>query len=95
MSRIIDAERILKALANRRRLMIVHFLNTKGSASVGNIAEHVSLSFAATSRHLRVLAVASLVETEQINTTVNYSLPKSRHVALDTVLRKAIICLFN
>ena len=86
-NRIVASERILKALANRRRLAIVQFLNTKGPVSVGAIAEHIRLSYAATSRHLRVLAAADLVESEQANTTVNYSLPKSRHPALDTALK--------
>ena len=85
--RIIESERVLKALANRRRLAILQFLHTKGPASVGTIAEHIRLSFAATSRHLRALAGADLVETEQVNTTVNYSLPKNRHPALGTILK--------
>jgi len=86
-NRIIDSERVLKALANRRRLAIVQFLHAKGPASVGGIAEHIRLSFAATSRHLRALAGADLVESEQVNTTVNYSLPKDRHPLLDTTLK--------
>jgi len=86
-NRIVETERMFKALANRRRLSIIQFLSTKGSVSVGNIAEHIRLSFAATSRHLRVLANAELVENEQINTTVNYSLPQNRHVLLDSALR--------
>ncbi|MDO8576666.1 MAG: metalloregulator ArsR/SmtB family transcription factor [bacterium] len=86
-NRIIESERVLKALANRRRLAILQLLHTKGPASVGNIAEHIRLSFAATSRHLRALAGTDLVETEQVNTTVNYSLPKNRHPALDTILK--------
>jgi len=86
-NRIIESERVLKALANRRRLAIVQFLHTKGPASVGKIAEHIRLSFAATSRHLRVLAGVDLIESEQVNTTVNYSLPKNRHPGLDTALK--------
>jgi len=86
-NRITESERVLKALANRRRLAILQLLHTKGPSSVGNIAEHIRLSFAATSRHLRTLAGADLVESEQVNTTVNYSLPKNRHPALDTMLK--------
>src|SRR3989338_5396984 len=99
-----EAERILKALANLRRFSILQFLNTRKSASVGDIAERIHLSFAATSRHLRVLANADLVESEQVNTTVNYSLPKVRHAILRygysanvlcAFLRTLYICLFN
>ena len=85
--RIIASERVLKALANRRRLAIVRLLNAKGPTSVGEIAEHIRLSFAATSRHLRALAGADLVENNQMNTTVNYSLPKNRHPLLGTTLK--------
>ena len=85
-NRIVESERVLKALANRRRLSIVKFLHTKGPASVGDVAGHIRLSFAATSRHLRALAGADLVESEQVNTTVNYSLPNRRHPLLNTTL---------
>ncbi|MBI2612572.1 winged helix-turn-helix transcriptional regulator [Candidatus Kaiserbacteria bacterium] len=84
---IVETERVFKALANRRRLMIVQLLRAKGRRDVGSIAEHIRLSFAATSRHLRVLANADLVESEQVNTTVNYYLPRSRNAVLDTALR--------
>ena len=84
---VVELERVLKALANRRRLSIVLFLRKKGAASVGDIADHVRLSFAATSRHLRTLANVDLVETEQINTTVHYSLSTDRHPLLITALK--------
>ncbi|MDP3965624.1 MAG: metalloregulator ArsR/SmtB family transcription factor, partial [bacterium] len=86
-SRFVETEKVLKALGNRRRLSIIHLLKTRGPLSVGDIAEHIRLSFAATSRHLRVLANADLVESEQVNTTVNYSLPKNRDLLLEAVLR--------
>ena len=86
-SSIVQVERVLKALANKRRLLILLFLDTKGASSVGNISEHIHLSFAATSRHLRVLAHADIVESEQVNTTVNYYLPKNRQRILDATLK--------
>ncbi|HEY4526907.1 MAG TPA: metalloregulator ArsR/SmtB family transcription factor [Candidatus Paceibacterota bacterium] len=84
-SRIVELERVLKALANRRRLMIIKFLLSKKSASVGDIADHIKLSIAATSRHLRQLANADILKTDQLNTTVNYSLVTPRE--LISVLR--------
>ena len=86
-TRVVALERTLKALANRRRLAIVKFLYSKGPASVGSIAEHIRLSIAATSRHLRTLDAADLVEYTQVNTTIIYALPKNRHLALDTALK--------
>jgi DNA-binding transcriptional ArsR family regulator len=85
--RIVETERVLKALANRRRLTVLAFLAGKDRASVGDIADHIRLSFAATSRHLRTLANADLVESEQVNTMVYYSLVKNRPSALDAALK--------
>ena len=81
-NRILEMERVLKALANRRRLMIVRLLLSKRMVSVSDIADRIKLSIAATSRHLRVMAAADIVETEQVNTTVNYSLVRSDLIAI-------------
>ena len=85
-NRVKETERVLKALANRRRLSILKLLQRRGATPVGSIAESIRLSFAATSRHLRVLASADLVESEQTNTTVSYSLAKYKHPLLHTAL---------
>ena len=67
-------EKILKALANKRRLEIVKYLKTKREANVGDIAEHLKLSFKSTSRHLAILLGADILEKEQRNVSVFYSL---------------------
>ena len=85
--KIIETERVLKALGNRRRLAILQLLQKRGAMTVGIIAERIGLSFAATSRHLRILANAALLDSKQTNTNVAYSLPKSRPAALDTTLK--------
>ena len=74
--KLVELEKVFKALANKRRLAIVKYLLSHKSASVGEIAEFLKLSIAATSRHLRQLANADLVSTEQVSTVVNYSLSK-------------------
>lgn len=75
-------EKILKALANRRRLEIVKYLKDKKRANVGDIAEHIKLSFKSTSRHLAVLSGADLLEKEQKSLLVFYSItPKLPHLA--------------
>lgn len=60
-----DFERIMKALANRRRLSVLRFLKMKKEANVGDIAEEIKLSFKATSKHLGVLYGAGIVDREQ------------------------------
>ncbi len=67
-------EKILKALANRRRLEIVKYIKEKREASVGDIAKHIKLSFKSTSRHLTILSGADLLEKEQRGLSVFYSL---------------------
>ena len=67
-------EKILKALANRRRLEIIKYIKEKKEASVGDIAKHIKLSFKSTSRHLALLLSADILEKEQRNVLVFYSL---------------------
>ena len=50
-----EMERVLKALANRRRLAMVSFLKKKKEASVGDVAEALRLSVKATSKHLNLM----------------------------------------
>ena len=79
MQTVRDTERILKALANRRRLAILKFLQRKGHAKVGSISEEIKLSFKATSKHLGVLSAAGMVEGEQFGLGVNYDLKMPVH----------------
>jgi len=72
-----ELEKILKALANKRRILILKFIKKSGRASVGEIAEAIKLSFKATSKHLMILSNADILEKEQISLTMLYSLPKN------------------
>jgi DNA-binding transcriptional ArsR family regulator len=69
-----ELERVLKALANRRRLMILVYLKSKKEATVGEIAHFISLSFKSTSKHLTILRAANLVEKDQQGLEVYYRL---------------------
>jgi len=73
-----NLEKILKALANRRRLAILEYLKNHREAPVGEIAHEISLSFKATSKHLGILAVADIVERDQRNLQVFYRLAKNQ-----------------
>jgi DNA-binding transcriptional ArsR family regulator len=72
-----ETERILKALANKRRLAIVTLLHKERERSVGEIAKAIKLSFKSTSRHLSVLVGADLIDREQRGPQIFYSLNKS------------------
>lgn len=81
-----EVERILKALANKRRLAIIKYLRSNRRASVGDIAEAIKLSFKATSKHLLILDHVDLVEKEQIGLTVIYFLSKEGRFVVGTLL---------
>lgn len=67
-------EKILKALANKRRLAIIKYLDRKGRAIVSDIAEEIKLSFRSTSRHLAVLIAADMVERNQHGLNAYYNI---------------------
>lgn len=74
-----EIEKILKALANKRRLAIVRCLKKKKEATVGDVAEVIKLSFKATSKHLGILAAADIVDKEQRSLQMWYQLSPSMH----------------
>ncbi len=83
-----DLERVMKALANRRRLAILRLLKTgKGKeASVGEIAEEIRLSFKATSKHLGILFAAGIVDREQRSLQMFYRLSPDAPAAARSIL---------
>ncbi len=74
-----EMERVLKALANRRRLAIVRYLKRTREATVGDIADEIRLSFKATSKHLGVLYAADIVDREQRSLQMWYRLVPNLH----------------
>jgi DNA-binding transcriptional ArsR family regulator len=81
-----ELEKILKALANKRRLSILKFIKKTDRASVGEIAGAIKLSFKATSKHLMILSNADILEKEQVSLTVLYSLPKNANPIVSKIL---------
>lgn len=81
-------EKILKALANRRRLFILSYLKRNSEAHVGRIARELKLSFRATSRHLVQLERAGVLEKDQRNKEVFYRLAKHRDELIHQLLAK-------
>ncbi len=71
-----EMERILKALANKRRLAIVRYLRKHDEAMVGDLSDYLKLSFRSTSKHLAVLFAADIVEKEQRGLQVWYRLSR-------------------
>lgn len=81
-----ELEKVLKAIANHRRLAIAAHLKKVKVSTVGDIAEKIQLSFKATSKHLAVLYAADIVEREQVSLTMNYGLTEPQHRLVQTAL---------
>ena len=67
-------EKILKSIANRRRLVILNCLQGKRELPVGNIAKQIKLSFRSTSKHLSILYASDLLDKEQKSILMFYRL---------------------
>ncbi len=81
-----ELERVLKAVANKRRLAILKYLKIYEEASVSAIAKQIKLSFKSTSRHLAVLRAAEIVDKEQRDLYVFYSLAANQHSIIKFLL---------
>ena len=80
-------EKVLKALANKRRLAILGYLKKNKEAPVGEIAAEIHLSFKATSRHLSVLLSADVVERDQRGLQMFYCLAKEQKPAAGRIIQ--------
>lgn len=81
-----ELEKVLKALANKRRLAILKYLKKVGRSSVGEIASSIKLSFKATSKHLMILSNVDIVEKEQISLSMFYFLSKNNNPIVSKLL---------
>ena len=86
-----EAARLLKLLANEKRLVILCFLATRGEMPVGALAEALNLSQSALSQHLAKLRRDGLVQFRRESQTLNYRLADPRAVRVLVVL-KEIFC---
>lgn len=83
---IMELERILKALANPRRLFIVKYLKIQPEASVWNIAATMQLSYKATSKHLLKLAACGILEKDQRGLEVFYRLGRNQPPIVEQII---------
>lgn len=81
-----ELEKVLKALANRRRLAIVALLRKERQMCVTDIARDIKLSVRSTSKHLAILRQADVLERVQMSLVVYYFIPPSRPKALKAIL---------
>lgn len=80
-----EAAKLLRALANERRLMVLCQLGD-GERSVGQLQPHVGLSQSALSQHLAVLREDGVVATRREGQTIWYRIADPAAVRVITTL---------
>ena len=84
---IADSARMLKAVANEKRLQILFAVADK-EMNVGEIEKLVNLSQSALSQHLAVLRAAGIVSTRRNAQTIFYKLKDNQVKELLSLLQK-------
>jgi DNA-binding transcriptional ArsR family regulator len=72
--RFTEIERIMKGVANHRRVQILDLLSDKPELSVGDIAQEIKVDFRTTSEHTRKLVLAGLVMKRYEGNVVRHAL---------------------
>ena len=69
-----DLEIILKGLANKKRLMILDFLNRTGKNDTGTIADYLNTDYKIAIPHLEKLLRAGLITKRRDGLIVHYQI---------------------
>ena len=85
------AARLLKLVANERRLLVLCRLSTTGEATVGELARSVGLSQSALSQHLALMRDDGLVAYRRDGQTIHYRIADPNAERLLATLR-TIFC---
>ena len=89
--RVEEAVRMLRLLANERRLMVLCHLLARGEMNVGSLADLVGLSQPALSQHLAQMRAEGLVATRREAQTIWYRVADPNVARLVDVLH-AMFC---
>ena len=81
-----ELERLLKALANKKRLAILKYLKSEDQAPVADIAAEIDLSFKATSKHLGILSACDILEKDKKSLQIFYRLSSIQKPAVKYIL---------
>lgn len=81
------ASKLMKALANEKRLMILCSL-VEGELSVGALNQRIDLSQSALSQHLAKLRDDGMVSTRRESQTIYYSLASNRILQIIELLHE-------
>lgn len=81
-----ELEKIFKIFASKRRLDVINLLRSKKEASLNEIAREIKLSIKSTSKHLRILYSANLLEREYKGLEIQYKLAGIQDKLLKNIL---------
>ncbi|MCP3028464.1 metalloregulator ArsR/SmtB family transcription factor [Halobacillus sp. A5] len=85
-------EKKFKALADQKRLYILHEITQHGEVCVCDLSEKLELPQSKLSYHLKILMDARLIEKETRGTWSYYTL---NHSQLNHLLSEELCCLFR
>ncbi len=71
-----DLERIVKGVANHRRIEILEILGKKPEMSVAEVADKLKLNFKTASEHIRRLAISGLLMKRSDGHNIRHKLTK-------------------
>lgn len=86
-----EASRMLKLLANERRLLLLCHLADAGEMSVGALAASIGLSQSAASQHLALMREDGLIAFRREGQTLHYKIADP-NVALFLSMLKSVFC---
>jgi len=78
----------LKALANNRRLQMLHLMKKKHSVAVSALAKALGISIEATSQHLSILKTAGIVRSKKRKLYVTYRLALHQDPVVKQVIKR-------
>ena len=77
-----DLERIVKGVANHRRIEILEILVKKPEMSVVEVADKLKLNFKTTSEHIRKMAISGLLMKRSDSKSIRHKLTKRGELIL-------------
>ena len=77
-----DLERIVKGVANHRRIEILEILVKKSEMSVAEVADKLKLNFKTTSEHIKKMAISGLLMKRSDSKSIRHKLTKRGELIL-------------
>ncbi|MEN9874334.1 MAG: hypothetical protein RL186_1231 [Pseudomonadota bacterium] len=83
-----DVAKLLKAIGNEHRLLVLCHLAAMGEANVGALGNAIGLSQSAMSQHLAVMRDEGLLSTRRDGTTIFYAIAEPKLTELMDTLHR-------